>query len=36
VRRISCKAFLYWFETACRSASVEAFAAFYPHVPRET
>jgi hypothetical protein len=33
VRRISCKAFLCWFESECRSASAETFVAFYPHVP---
>jgi hypothetical protein len=36
VRRISCMAFLCWFEIACRLASVEKFVAFDPHVPRET
>jgi hypothetical protein len=36
VRRISCKAFLCWFGSACRLVSAEMFAAaFYPHVPRD-
>jgi hypothetical protein len=36
VRRISCKAFLCWFGSACRLVSAETFAAaFYPHVPRD-
>ena len=36
VRRISYKAFLYWFQIACRSASAGTIAASNPHVPRET
>src|SRR5260370_2389994 len=32
--RISCRAFLYWFESACMLVSAGMFAASYPHVPK--